>query len=268
MNAVFHVIFPKGQGRYQAALPRRNSQEGGGISLPDAGAQLFHDQFVAGHLHIPAHEEIGQPQHRIEPVDAKEQQGQRLYQVIHPADMGLFVAEDVLPFLLLQPQGQIDAGPEKAQHKGGGDAVAFPDVSLPEGGLPQPPGKAQVGEDAVQKEEQRPHLPDQAPYLQPKLHRIGAGVGGGGRRRQALVHRLVKNNKAAFNLRLRGVKDILGDGLGPGHQAENAGEGHRTDQPEQHHPPQGVGDFLRRFLEQQPPRHHQKSRPGRPQAHV
>ena len=266
LDAALHIVLPKGQGAHQAALPLGNGQQRGRIALADVRPQDLHHRLVAGHLHVPAEEEVGGPQHRVEPVDAEEQKGQGLDEVVLPADVDLLVAEDIPPLLLGEAQGQVDPGPEKAQDKGGGDPVAFPDVPLPQHRPPEPLPEAQVGEDAVGQQKDKARLPDQVPDLQPKLHRVGGSRRGG--RGQALVHRLVEEPEAALDLRLWGVDDLLGDGLGPGHQAEGAGEGHRTDQPEQHHRPQGVGKDLRGPAEEQSPRHHQEGRPGRPDAHI
>ena len=34
----------------------------------------------------------------------------------------------------------------------------------------------QVGDGAVKEHQRHPGLPDQVPHLQPKLHRVGAGI--------------------------------------------------------------------------------------------
>ena len=60
-DAALDIVLPKGQRGGKAALAGGEVQQTGGRALAVLLPQLPEGQLVAGHLHIPAHEEPGQP---------------------------------------------------------------------------------------------------------------------------------------------------------------------------------------------------------------
>ena len=85
-------------------------QQGHGVGLPLLRVHIPHHLPVAGHFHVPAQENVGQPHQWIEPMNAKGDEAQQFVPVVKTADMGLLMGDDQLPFFRCQLGRQIDLG--------------------------------------------------------------------------------------------------------------------------------------------------------------
>ena len=72
-------------------------QERGGIAGGVRPPKRADHGLVRGGLNVPAEEMIGQPQDRVEPVEAQGDIGHRFCQVVPAADVGLLVEQDIAP---------------------------------------------------------------------------------------------------------------------------------------------------------------------------
>ena len=104
-------------------------------------------------------------------MDRQGQPGQHLGPVVPPAEMGPLVEEDVGPVRRVQPRGEIDPGPEKPAHEGGGDLVTLIHPRRHQGGdqhgLRHLPPQPQVGQGGPQQAGQAPGGPDARHHSRP-----------------------------------------------------------------------------------------------------
>ena len=92
------VLLPKGQGDGlgEAGLVAQ-VQERGGVACGVRPTKRADDGLIGRRFDIPAKEMIGQPQNRVEPVDAQRNITQGLRQIIPAADVGLLVEQNITP---------------------------------------------------------------------------------------------------------------------------------------------------------------------------
>ena len=79
----------------RAAPPRAACKQRLRVRFFPVRPQLSDDFFVTGELNVPAKQKIGEPAQGIEPVDAEDEKAQRLPQMISPAQMRVFVREEM-----------------------------------------------------------------------------------------------------------------------------------------------------------------------------
>ena len=72
-------------------------QERGGVACCIRPPKGTDHGLVRGGLNVPAEEMIGQPQDRVEPVEAQGDIGQRLRQVVPAADVSLLMEQNIAP---------------------------------------------------------------------------------------------------------------------------------------------------------------------------
>ena len=100
---MLRVFLPEGQrnGLGEAGLVAQ-VQERGGVACGVRPPKRTDHGLVRGGLNVPAEEMIGQPQDRVEPVEAQGDIGQRFCQVVPAADVGLFVEQNIAPIRFRQ----------------------------------------------------------------------------------------------------------------------------------------------------------------------
>ena len=267
LQHIFHpalrVILAKGQGRCRRKPPLHGKvHQGPSVARLGPVSQRVQHRLVAAHLHIPATQGIAQPHRRVPPIHRQQQIGQRLDQIVPAAEMHALVAEHVGPLVVVQMEGDIDGGPHKPQHKGGGGMVAFIKIPLPQHGGGHLPAQPEIGPHAIRQQHRQPHQPDYRPDAQgqrpagqqrlrvrrsgkPRLHRrvpVRRHVPRGPRRpagRAPIRHR-------AAGLRHGPQRTQI-------EHTPNPGKRHRAGQPEPDHRPKIVPISLG-CPPQQPPR--------------
>ena len=138
-DALLDADFPKGQRAGRDEAPRhRAGQKGSGIGLLLCGSHCRNDCFVTGKLHIPAEEQIANPNHGIEPVDAQQQKAQALPPVIPTPNMGALVGDDAIDLLLGNIRWKVDFWLHKSQNEGGGDMVTEVYIAPVQDTFPRP----------------------------------------------------------------------------------------------------------------------------------
>ena len=110
-------------------------QERGGVACCIRPPKGTDHGLVRGGLNVPAEEMIGQPQDRVEPVEAQGDIGQRFRQIVPAADVGLLMEQDVAPVGFRQANGKIDAGAEETADEGDVDLIRLIDIFLDENGV-------------------------------------------------------------------------------------------------------------------------------------
>ena len=143
LDPILHPCLPKAGGQQGPPAGGGQGQQGGGV-LPGAAAGFQHS-LVAFQLQIPHQQNPGQPENRVEPVDAHDQKIDELTPGVAQLDVALLVAAHPPQVLPLQPGGDVHPGADHAEHEGGGDPVALPPPSLPDGALPHGGGQQGTG---------------------------------------------------------------------------------------------------------------------------
>ena len=113
-------VVAEGQGRARArAPPGGEVQKRLGVVGLRVRAKASYRRLVAAVLHVPQGEPPGQPNERVEPVDAEREIRERLYDVVAPPDMAALVGEDAVALPLRQPLRQVYPRAEYARREGG-----------------------------------------------------------------------------------------------------------------------------------------------------
>ena len=214
-------------------------------------------------------------------MEAQGGKGQHLHHMIQMADVVLLMADDVAHLPLGQGGGQIDPRPHQSQHKGGGDVVGQIDVVSQTQTTNQFAPQPEQGEDAVPRHAQHAGQPHPGRHSGP-VHG-GSGLLFGGHRSHRIRGGRLGFHRHLLGLGLKGLRLPLrlhiGDGAhhraclfgrgvqGP-QQRDARGQGHRAQQPEEHHRPQGVGKDLWGPLQGQSGRYHTQDHDTRREAHV
>ena len=213
-------------------------------------------------------------------MEAQSGKGQHLHHMVPVADVVLLMADDVAHLPLGQGGWQIDFRPHQSQHKGGGDVVGQIDVVSQTQAAHQPAPQPEEREDAVPRHAQH--------ACQPHPGRHSGPVHGGsslllrGHRGHRVRGRCLGLHRQLLGLglelrRLPGLHIgngahhracLPGRGVQGPQQGDAGGQGHRAQQPEEHHRPQGVGKDLGGPLQGQPCRHHAQDHDTRREAHV
>ena len=101
-----------------------------GICLLLGHSHVGDDLLVAGRFNIPAKQDVGDPDQRIEPIDGEKKKTERLPQVVFPFQMGTLMSENVGAFLFVQAGGQIDPRTDHTQNERRLHLIAKPGVFL------------------------------------------------------------------------------------------------------------------------------------------
>ena len=101
-------------------------EQGGGIALPVLQLHEPDYPLVAGHLDIPAQQDITQPHQRIEPVDRQGDITQHLDPMVALFQVGPLMGQNVPPVFPGHSGGNVDFRLDKAQNKGSLNSGAFP----------------------------------------------------------------------------------------------------------------------------------------------
>ena len=125
---------PKCQGADWEPFSGGEPQQGGRVIGPDIPANVSQNCLITGYFHIPSGQIKGQPDQWIKPVYNHSQPRQGPETGIQPSNVGPLMKQDVLPLFFGKVRGQKDSGPEQSQHKGGGNVIGQPDLSLPRKG--------------------------------------------------------------------------------------------------------------------------------------
>ena len=229
-----------------------------------------HDLFVARKLDIAAEHAEGDPHERVEPVQRKHCESQRLPPVVAAGEVRALMRDDVRRRSLVHVHGEIDLRPDHAENKGRGNRFALVDIlPQPYGSrqLPAQPPRARKRVNKQRRHADKPHpRHDEGKRVQrvDAHHRLcGKALADDG------VDRLVDNGYAARDGRARIVVYDLGrDRLGAGYERERALDGKRADEPQRGHAPQQRKYPARHPFQQQPRRQHCQHQPARADAEV
>ena len=120
---VLHPFLHRHLAEGQRAHRRHFRLGGAGHQRPGIGRPLrricvFQRHLVTGVLHVPPQQDIGRPQHRVEPVHRQQQERKGLHHVIPPPDVAPLVGQHLGQILLRHALRHIDARRDNAQHKG------------------------------------------------------------------------------------------------------------------------------------------------------
>ena len=118
-DPLFDPNFSKGQrtGGNAATLDAA-IQKCRGVSPAAVHWHIPNHFFIAGCLDIPAKQNVSDPQHRIEPVDAEQQVSRGFPPMVMSADMGLLMGNDIGNVFCIHPGRQVDHRANQPQHKG------------------------------------------------------------------------------------------------------------------------------------------------------
>ena len=83
---------------------------------------------ITAHFHITAHEIIGDPYQRIEPVYAEKKDGNHFHLMIVAADMVSFMLKYTHALRLTKTEREINLRMKKSHNKRYGNAVTFIDI--------------------------------------------------------------------------------------------------------------------------------------------
>ena len=202
--------------------------------------------------------------------------------MVPAADVVLLVEQDVAPLRFFQRGGQVDPGPQQTHDEGRGDAVRQIDVVPQADGSHQTAAQPQHGRQAGEQQQRGSRQPDPG--------HCGQWVGSGGGTARRVCRRRGGSRPGNFPEALRrsgprrggersggrrnvfhraGQRSALLRGRAQrAHQRYRRRNGHRTQQPEQHHRPQRVGKDLRRPPQQQARQQHREDHGAGRQAHV
>ena len=264
-------------------MPRRGEgQQRHAVGLCNAVFGGKH-RLVAAHLHVPAHEGKGQPDQRVEPVNAKQQKGQQLHRVVAVADVEALMRQHIAQRLPLQADGQIDPGPDQPQDEGGAHRVRLVHIVRHQHGPGQALAQMQVGHGPVDQQRDHARTPQRRPDSAPDLHRVRAGRlrCGGQRVQRRLADRAHPaphagrgyNTDVPWKIRDGAGRSqrAPGDGgtlRGQAQDAERRVDAHRADQAKGHHAPQQIGPLLRRTPQQQTYQQHRQDHQRGGKLHV
>ena len=195
---VLHPFFHRHLAEGQRAHRRHFRLGGAGHQRPGIGRPLrricvIQRHLVTGVLHVPPQQDIGRPQHRVEPVHRQQQERKGLHHVIPPPDVAPLVGQHLGQILLRHALRHIDARRDNAQHKGraplGAAVHVVPNVLRSPQRQPHP-DKAQqhIRRHAAHADDPYPRQP---PGERPQRHRLRrrfrrydrSGGAGGFRRR-------------------------------------------------------------------------------------
>ena len=101
-------------------------QQGGGVGLPFLRLHEPDHPLVAGHLNVPAEQNVADPHQGVEPVQRQGDVAQHFDPVIPLLQVGALMGQDVAPLLPGHPHGNIDFRLHEPQNEGGFDALALP----------------------------------------------------------------------------------------------------------------------------------------------
>ena len=273
-DSALGVPLAEGQGHSgNGALMGGQAKQGRRVVRPNLGAQLLDDRFIAAHFHILGCKDKGRPGQGIEPVEAQGQVAQQLPQRVAPADVPLLMGEDEFLLLPGKAGGQINPGAENPHHKGRIDAIRHIDPFPGKGCSRKLFVQTEILCGAVKGHDGCACKPDIRSNVQ-KIRcfrfvcRNLLGLNRG---------RLWENHRFCPILNVRVGKIGYGAGhrrgglhlrLQPAQHGHRGRQGHRAQQPEQHHAPKGIGKNLRCPLQKEPRCQHQQNHRAARQAHV
>ena len=286
LDAPLYPALPKGQRAGGRESPvGGKGQQGGAVGLSDVvpGGQHL---FVAAHFHIPAHEVVGQPHQRIEPVHRQNEEGQGAHDMVKTLQMVPLMGQHVALLVGGQPKGQVDLRPHETQNKGRLHPVGVPDVLPCQHGGIHAAAQAHVADDAVDQQGRQTDKPDDGGHLQPvdrhrrrglrrrrRIDRIGKGIvrieiNVNGRRVSGRYRVEITGRHRGHRARIFLYHLCFLHGSDKPEQAEKGLKAHRAHQTEGRHAPQGVGVFSGRFPQTQTDeQHHRDDHRGHP-AHL
>ena len=240
-----------------------------GIGLPLLPGQVPDDLLITGGFNVPAQQDVGQPQHRIEPVHAQKQETQRLPPVVPAADMGLLMSNHIVPVFRLHVRRQVDHRTQQPQHEGRIHPFAAFDPRLHEKRRGHPPPQHKVAEQGIQQHPRHTSSPEPGQHKRPDLGGIGAGSRSGSQGLlQRRIHRLVHCLHPALNPGCGRIDNFLGQWLGAGNQAQGALQGNRAHQPQGNQPPQQAKHPLGGLPEYQAYSHRRQHQVAGGDAHI
>ena len=219
--------------------------------------QVPQHRLVTGVFHIPAQQDIRRPQQGVEPVHRQQQKRQGLHPVVPVPDVGPLMGQHIVPASPVQAEGQVDAGPDKPQHKGRRGLFAFPHAVLQPHRRPQPHPQPHIAACQIQRHGRHAHKPHHRGDVAQALPRPGR------RLRCRRTGGTADGGKPAGYRCSRRRQHVSGDRLRGGHQAD-AGPGQqvpRPQQPHRHNGPQAIVRRPGRFFQHHPQHHHQQHQP-------
>lgn len=151
-------------------------------------------------------------------MDAEDEKAQRLPQMISPAQMRVFVREDVRQAVRPDSGREIDFRPEKAENQRLRRRVAQIDALLNRDRRSEPPPQPKGADGRIAEHTGEPRQPDGRCDPRIQLHRVGACARL--RRKRAAddrIQRLVDKRYAAVKLGNLRIHDIGADRLRAGH---------------------------------------------------
>ena len=213
---------------------------------------------IAAHFHIRTHADVSDPHERIEPICNGEQERKRLHDVVAPAQVEPLMGKHMGALRFRQPERQINARPEKTEHKRRMYAIALKHILRARKAHRTAYTAVQLPEryGGIYNKRQYAERPDERTCHLPNLQRVHACHRLG--HRQALRDSRIERRDADRNGRLGHHADISRDinELRPlrcrSHveytsveDAQHGGNAHRAEQAECDHRPERVGIPLR-----------------------
>ena len=245
------------------------------------------DLFITGRLNIPAQQNVGHPQQRVEPVDAQKGKAQRLPPVVTPADVGLLMGDHIGNVPRLHAGRKVNHRAEQPQHKGGIHKLTALDI-LPHGdGGGHPAMQQQIADERIRQHQPHSQPPHPGQHKEPDLLRVGtvgvqvlfqnhistgiqnfpSGRGGGAFFQNHASHG-IQNLPTGLPFRWSREHNLLLQRLSAGNQAQAAFHGEGTEQSQRHHSPQQAQHPFGCPAEHQPHSHYRQHQPAGGDAHI
>ena len=106
--------------------PAAAIQQSFGVNFPFRKLHELYYPLIAGHLDVPAQQNIGRPHHGIKPVQAQGQKSDHLDPVVSLVQVGPLVIQDIAAGLGLHSHRYVDSGLDKSQNEGRFNSFGFP----------------------------------------------------------------------------------------------------------------------------------------------
>ena len=192
-----------------------------GIGFLCSCVHVADDLFIAGHLNIPAEQNVGRPAQGIEPVDRQQQPSQWFPPMVTAGKMRSFVGDNAAGLLLVQSGGEIDAWVYNAKDERRGNGVAKINVILNVERCAHAPTQAEIADGGINQQDRHTDTPDDAGNRRPHIQRVdvvGGRTGKGFSNRG--IHSVVNDRYSAMDRwMLRVLHHLGGDGFTAGQQA-------------------------------------------------
>ena len=240
-DTLLHADLTEGQGTGSNHVPGDAAgEEGFGVFLLLTAAKVLYDTLVTGQLNVPAQQNVGNPDQRMEPVKSQQSKAQRLPPMVLTFQVGTFMGQHIGGIFRMQGGRQVNNGFTDTQNEGGVDVITDKQVVLdPDGGLDFIM-KTAVGHKGVEHYgdyAQEPDGADNGKNIQGSCLSIGnldghgaIFSGNGAIKEGGGVHGVVF--KAGGNFFSGDAQHSFRDRLGIGNQTQRTFNGDRTHKPE------------------------------------